>query len=66
LIAETSCAAADLAFSGVPKWVEVANRMVSKGYEGRSPIPSNVLVFDWQTLSEQITATRETNAIIVN
>ncbi|MEY4807324.1 MAG: hypothetical protein RLZZ206_1713 [Cyanobacteriota bacterium] len=48
------------------KWVEVANRMVSKGYEGRSPIPSNVLVFDWQTLSEQITATRETNAIIAN
>ncbi len=41
------------------KWIEVVDRMISKGYEGRSPIPSNVLVFDWQTLSEQITATRE-------
>jgi len=29
------------------KWVEVVNRMMSKGYEGRSPIPSNILVFDW-------------------
>jgi hypothetical protein len=48
------------------RWVEVVNRMMSKGYEGRSPIPSNVLVFDWQTLSEQITATRETNTVIVN
>ena len=41
------------------KWVEVVNRMMSKGYEGRSPIPSNILVFDRQTLSEQIIATRE-------
>ena len=48
------------------KWVEVVNRMVSKGYQGRSPIPSNVLVFDWQTLSEQITATREANTVIIN
>lgn len=48
------------------RWVEVVSRMMSKGYEGRSPIPSNVLVFDWQTLSEQITATREANTVIVN
>jgi hypothetical protein len=48
------------------KWVEVVDRMVSKGYQGRSPIPSNVLVFDWQTLSEQITATREANTVIIN
>lgn len=48
------------------RWVEVVNRMMSKGYEGRSPISSNVLVFDWQTLSEQITAARETNTVIVN
>ena len=44
------------------KWIEVVDRMMSKGYEGRSPIPSNILVFDWQALSEQITATREANA----
>ena len=48
------------------RWVEVVNRMMSKGYEGRSPIPSNILVFDWQTLSEQITATREANTSIVD
>jgi hypothetical protein len=48
------------------RWVEVVNRMMSKGYEGRSPIPSNVLVFDWQALSEQIAATREANTVIVN
>jgi hypothetical protein len=48
------------------KWVEVVKRMMSKGYEGRSPIPSNVLVFDWQTLSKLITATRETNTVIAN
>jgi len=48
------------------KWVEVADRMMSKGYEGRSPIPSNILVFDWQTLSEQITATREANTCIID
>jgi hypothetical protein len=39
---------------------------MSKGYEGRSPIPSNILVFDWQTLSEQITATREANTCIID
>lgn len=48
------------------KWVEVVDRMMSKGYEGRSPIPSNVLVFDWQTLNEQITAISEANTVIVN
>jgi hypothetical protein len=48
------------------KWIEVVDRMMSKGYEGRSPIPSNILVFDWQTLSEQITATREANTSIVD
>jgi hypothetical protein len=48
------------------KWAEVADRMMSKGYEGRSPIPSNILVFDWQTLSEQITATREANTCIID
>ena len=48
------------------RWVEVVDRMMGKGYKDRSPIPSNVLVFDWQTLNEQITVTREANTFIVN
>jgi len=48
------------------KWVEVVNRMISKGYEGTSPIPSNILVFDWQTLSEKLTAIREANTCFVD
>ena len=54
-----SCAKAD-------KWIEAVGRMVNKGYEGRSPIPSNVLVFDWPSLRGQISEFHQLDTVIVD